>query len=70
MPAFWQKNLALAHEKLKASIRAKAEHPFHFGKNIFKHKKTRYKGIAENDAQVNVQFALSDLYLVRGKFCP
>ena len=69
MPACWQKNLALAYEKLKASIRAKVEHPFHVVKNIFKHKKTRYKGIAKNDAQLNVLFALSNLYLVRGKLC-
>ena len=70
MPACWQKNLALAYEKLKASIRAKVEHPFHVVKNIFKHKKTHYKGIAKNDAQLNVLFALSNLYMVRGKLCP
>ncbi len=44
----WQKDLALKHEKLKASIRAKVEHPFHIIKNIFKHKKTRYKGLQKN----------------------
>jgi len=70
MPECWQKNLALAYEKLKASIRAKVEHPFHAVKNIFKHKKARYKGIAKNDAQLNVLFALSNLYMVRGKLCP
>ena len=70
MSACWQKNLALAYEKLKASIRAKVEHPFHVVKNIFKHKKTHYKGIAKNDAQLNVLFALSNLYMVRGKLCP
>jgi transposase, IS5 family len=70
MAACWQKDLALAYEKLKASIRAKVEHPFHVVKNIFKHKKTRYRGIAKNDAQLNVLFALSNLYMVRGKLCP
>ena len=70
MAACWQKDLALAYEKLKASIRAKVEHPFHVVKNIFQHKKTRYKGIAKNDAQLNVLFALSNLYMVRGKLCP
>ena len=64
MPECWQKDLALAYEKLKASIRAKVEHPFHIVKNIFKHKKTRYKGIGKNDAQLNVLFALSNLYRV------
>lgn len=66
----WQKDLALAHEKLKASIRAKVEHPFHIIKNIFKHKKTRYKGLQKNHAQLNMLFALSNLYMVRGKLCP
>lgn len=28
-------------------------------KNIFKYKKTRYKGLAKNDAQLNVLFALA-----------
>jgi transposase, IS5 family len=66
----WQKQLALAFEKLKARIRAKVEHPFHIVKNIFKHKKARYKGLMKNDAQLNVLFALSNLYMVRGKLCP
>lgn len=70
MACGWQKDLALAYEKLKARIRAKVEHPFHVVKNIFKHKKTRYKGIAKNDAQLNVLFALSNLYMARGKLCP
>ena len=65
----WQKDLALAHEKLKASIRAKVEHPFHIVKNIFKHKKTRYKGLPKNHAQLNVLFTLSNLYMARGKLC-
>ena len=66
----WQKNLALAYEKLKARIRAKVEHPFHVVKNIFQHKKVRYKGVAKNDAQLHTLFALSNLYMVRGKLCP
>jgi IS5 family transposase len=39
-------------EQLKASIRAKVEHPFHVIKNLFKHKKVRYKGLAKNEAQL------------------
>lgn len=58
------------NEKLKASLRAKVEHPFHVVKNLFKHKKTRYKGLAKNDAQLHTLFALSNLYMVRGKLCP
>ena len=34
-------------EQLKASIRAKVEHPFHVIKNLFRHKKVRYKGLAK-----------------------
>ncbi len=70
MAECWQKDLALAFEKLKARIRAIVEHPFHIVKNIFKHKKVRYKGLEKNDAQLNVLFALSNLYMVRGKLCP
>lgn len=70
MAECWQKSLALAYEKLKARIRAKVEHPFHIVKNIFRHRKTRYKGIEKNHAQLNMLFALSNLYMVRGKLCP
>lgn len=66
----WQKNLAQAYEKLKAQVRARVEHPFHVVKNIFQHKKTRYKGLAKNDAQLNMLFALSNLYMVREKLRP
>lgn len=66
----WQKELAQAYEKLKARVRAYVEHPFHVVKNIFHHKKTRYKGLAKNTAQLKMLFALSNLYLVWGKLCP
>ena len=66
----WQKSLAQAYEKLKAKIRARVEHPFHVIKNIFKYKKTRYKGIAKNDVQLNMLFGLSNLYMARGKLHP
>jgi hypothetical protein len=35
----------LAH--LKASVRAKVEHPFHVVKNLFRHLKTRYRGLGD-----------------------
>lgn len=66
----WQKSLAQAHEKLKARVRAYVEHPFHVVKNIFRHKKVRYKGLAKNDAQLNVLFALSNLYMMRNQLRP
>lgn len=34
-------------EHLNASIRAKVEHPFHVTKNVFHHRKTRYRGLAK-----------------------
>jgi IS5 family transposase len=66
----WQKSMAQAYEKLKAQVRSRVEHPFHVVKNIFKYKKTRYKGLAKNDAQLNALFALSNLYMVRGELRP
>lgn len=66
----WQKKLAQAHEKLKARVRAYVEHPFHVVKNIFRHRKVRYKGLAKNDAQLNVLFALSNLYMMRDELRP
>ena len=66
----WQKSLAQAYEKIKAQVRAYVEHPFHIVKNIFKYKKTRYKGLAKNDAQLNALFALSNLYMVRAELRP
>lgn len=66
----WQKSLAQAYEKLKAQVRARVEHPFHVIKNIFRYKKTRYKGLAKNDSQINVLFALSNLYMVRETLRP
>lgn len=66
----WQKSLAQAHEKLKARVRAYVEHPFHVIKNIFRHRKVRYKGIAKNNAQLNVLFALSNVYMMRDQLRP
>jgi len=66
----WQKSLAQVYEKLKAQVRAYVEHPFHIVKNIFKYKKARYKGLAKNDTQLNMLFALSNLYMVRGELRP
>ena len=52
-------------EYAKARIRAKVEHPFHVVKNLFKHKKTRYKGLAKNTAQLFSLFAFANLVLAR-----
>jgi len=52
-------------EQLKASIRAKVEHPFHIVKNLFRMKKVRYKGLAKNTAQRFTLFGLANLLLAK-----
>ena len=52
-------------EKLKASVRAKVEHPFHVIKNIFGHKKARYRGLAKNTAQLHTLFGLANLMIAK-----
>jgi len=54
-------------EKLKASIRAKVEHPFRVIKRQFGFVKVRYRGLKKNTAQLVMLFALSNLWMVRGK---
>ena len=54
-------------EQLKASVRAKVEHPFRVIKRQFGHVKVRYRGLAKNTAQLVTLFALSNLWMVRGK---
>lgn len=52
-------------ETLKASVRAKVEHPFRVIKRQFGHVKVRYRGLAKNTAQLHTLFALSNLWMVR-----
>ena len=55
-------------EQLKASIRAKVEHPFRVIKRQFGHTKVRYRGLAKNTAQLLTLFMLSNLWMVRKRF--
>lgn len=55
-------------EQLKASIRAKVEHPFRVIKRQFGHIKVRYRGLAKNTAQLFTLFMLSNLWMVRKRF--
>ena len=41
------KEMAQQVERLKAQVRARVEHPFHILKNIFRHRKTRDRGLAK-----------------------
>lgn len=52
-------------EFLKASIRAKVEHPFRVIKRQFGYTKARYRGLAKNAAQVTTLFMLSNLWMAR-----
>jgi len=52
-------------ERLKASVRAKVEHPFRVVKRQFGHVKVRYRGLAKNTAQLHTLFALANLWQVR-----
>ena len=46
-------------------VRAWVEHPFHIVKNLFRHKKLRYRGLAKNTAQLHTLFALANLVIVK-----
>jgi IS5 family transposase len=61
------KDLMLAAERAKAQIRARVEHPFHVVKNLFHHKKARYKGLAKNTAQLYSLFGLANLVIAKNK---
>ena len=55
------------HEKTKASIRAKVEHPFRVLKQQFGYVKVRYRGLKKNTAQIVTLFALGNLWMARHK---
>lgn len=54
-------------EKTKASIRSKVEHPFHVVKNLFGHRKARYRGLEKNTAQLFTLFGLANLVLAKSR---
>ena len=57
-------------ERTKARIRAKVEHPFHVLKNLFRHRKTRYRGLAKNTAHLFMLFGLANLVLAKRRLLP
>jgi len=59
------RDLAEPMERALAQVRAPVEHPFHVVKNLFRHKKLRYRGIAKNTAQLHTLFALANLVIVK-----
>jgi IS5 family transposase len=58
-----EKETLKATEKAKASVRAFVEHPFHIIKNIFRHRKVRYRGLAKNGHQLHTLFGLANLVI-------
>jgi transposase, IS5 family len=56
---------AEAMERVSSQVRAWVEHPFHIVKNLFRHKKLRYRGLAKNTAQLHTLFALANLVIVK-----
>ncbi|TDY16799.1 IS4 family transposase [Paraburkholderia sp. BL6665CI2N2] len=59
------KDLVIAVERTKAQIRARVEHSFHIVKNLFHHRKVRYKGLVKNTAQLFSLFALANLVIAK-----
>ena len=52
-------------EQLKASVRAKVEHPVPRDQAPVRHTKVRYRGLAKNTAQLFTLFALANLWMAR-----
>jgi IS5 family transposase len=58
-----EKETLKAMEKAKASVRAFVEHPFHILKNLFRHRKVRYRGLAKNGHQLYTLFGLANVVI-------
>lgn len=58
-----EKELLKAVEKAKACVRAFVEHPFHIVKNLFRHRKVRYRGLSKNGHQLYTLFGLANLVI-------
>ena len=65
-----RKEVAWALEKAKAQLRAYVEHPFHIVKNLFGHRKVRYRGLAKNTAQLHTLLALANLVIAKPYLVP
>jgi IS5 family transposase len=58
-----EKEVIKTVEKAKASVRAFVEHPFHIVKNLFRHRKVRYRGLAKNAHQLYTLFGLANVVI-------
>src|SRR4051812_11578365 len=59
------RDLAEPVERVLSQVRAVVEHPFHIVKNLFRHKKLRYRGLNKNTAQLHTLFALANLVIIK-----
>lgn len=50
-------------EKLKASVRAKVEHPFRYIKRVFGYQKVRYRGLYKNTERLHILAGLANLFI-------
>jgi IS5 family transposase len=57
------KEAVKAVEHAKAAVRAFVEHPFHIVKQLFRHRKTRYRGLAKNAHQLHTLFGLANVVI-------
>lgn len=57
----WEKEI----NRRLSSLRAIVEHPFHTLKCVFGYRKTRYRGLEKNNAQLMMLFGLGNLHRVR-----
>jgi IS5 family transposase len=53
-----------------SSVRASVEHPFQIIKCIWNYRKVRYRGLKKNMGQLNILFALSNLFMIRKQLMP
>src|ERR1044072_8191984 len=59
------RELAEPVERALSQVRAVVEHPFHIVKNLFRHKKLRYRGLKKNTGQLHPLFPLANLVIVK-----
>lgn len=60
--------MTLNLQTYQSLARAKVEHTFLVLKNLFKHRKTRYCGLAKNATQLPTLFAFANLVLAGRTF--
>ena len=53
-----------------SSVRASVEHPFQVIKCSWNYRKVRYRGLKKNMGQLNILFALSNLFMIRKQLMP